>query len=534
MKRQRTRRSQAAERLAWQTSLSPCPRPTAGGSELAAPNALPLVLLLLPFLLSLFAPGCSHAVAPETPPVATAALVLPDNVGPILVLVDHLPGREGFTEERAEQVSVALRHFSTETLWGYVDAASIEQVAAAGVVVYLGLNGGHLLQPSELARLRRARRLIVSRYHLRELREAGITFGNTEGGQDIAAPSSTSVSYKGQSFPVALPDFLALKARAPALVLSDYVLPSGTNVPYIVRDGDALFVNADISFDSSDVTRRGAMLAVCDVMTQFLGARPLPARPMAMLRLEDVTALTPPSRLENIVRYLAEMHTPYGLSLVPELRVQGKSIGPLRDYRELLKTVRWAAGHGATVILHGLHHCCSSEDAEGYEFWDHGRNAPLPQDSNEWMRSQVAEGIADEAAMGLRPRIWETPHYSASPADYKAVSQFFGTAWELRRPIGWLPWALKRDQYGVMLLPEDLGYVSSDGTMTVEDQLARAKEILVCRSCIAAGFLHPSTVSMDDVHKYVTGLRGLGYGFVDPAQAVRQYGALKDAAASGE
>ena len=490
-------------------------------------------MLLLPTFL-LFAPGCSHAPAPEAPPVASAAFVLPDNVGPILVLVDRLPEEDGFAEERAEQVAVALRHFSTETSWGYVDAAPIEQVAAARAVVYLGLNGAHPLLPDALARLRRAHRLIVSRYHLRELREAGIAFRNIEGGQDIAAPPSTTVSYKGQSFPVALPDFLALKARAPAVALSSYALPSGAEVPYIVEDGDALFVNADISFDSSDSTRRGAMLAACDAMTQFVGAHPLSARPLAMLRLEDVSALTPPSRLESIVRYMAEKHVPYGIGMVPDLRVQGKSIGPLRDHRELLKTLRWAAGHGATVILHGLHHCCSSEDAEGYEFWDHARNAALAHDSIDWMRSQIAEGIADESALGLRPQMWETPHYSASPADYQAVAQFFGAAWELRDPLGWLPWALKRDQYGVMLLPENLGYVSVDGTMTVEDQLARAREILVCRSCMAAGFLHPSTVSMDDVRKYVTGLSGLGYAFVDPAQAVRQYGALKDAAASGE
>jgi hypothetical protein len=179
------------------------------------------------------------------------------------------------------------------------------------------------------------------------------------------------------------------------------------------------------------------------------------------------------------------------------------------------------------VLLHGLHHCCSSEDAEGYEFWDHDHNAPVSYDSAEWMRSQIVEGITDETALGLRPQIWETPHYSASPVDYGVVSEFFGAAWELRRPIGWLPWVLKRDQYGAMLLPEDLGYVSLDRTKTVADQLARAKELLVCQTCIAAGFLHPSTVPIEDVREYIKGLRDLGYVFVDLPQALRQYGVPK-------
>ena len=76
------------------------------------------------------------------------------------------------------------------------------------------------------------------------------------------------------------------------------------------------------------------------------------------------------------------------------------------------------------------------------------------------MRSTVAEALADLRALGVHPAIWETPHYSASPADYPVVSEFFAAAWELRRPMGWSPWVLKRDQYGAMLLPENLGYIS--------------------------------------------------------------------------
>jgi Uncharacterized protein conserved in bacteria (DUF2334) len=481
--------------------------------------------LLALLVLLLLTSGSSRAFAPLVP-VDTARLILPNNFGPIVVLVDHVPSDEKFVEERAEQVAVALRHFSTKTSWGYIDSEPIRKVASAKVVVYLGLNGNPQLSPAALARLRRAHHLIVSGYHLASIRKAGIAFKHTEGGEDVDVPPNTTVSFKGQTFPVALHDFLAFKVRAPAIVISSYnaSLPGRTEVPYIVQDGHALFVNGVISFDSDDVTRRGAMLAFCDGMTQFIDAYPLPEHHLAMLRLEDVSTITPAWRMESYVHYLASVHVPYGIGVIPELRVQGKVIGPLGDNRELLKTLRWAQGHGATIILHGLHHCCSSEDAEGYEFWDHEHNASVSNDSAGWMRSQVAKGIADLTALGLRPQMWETPHYAASPTDYEVVSQFFGAAWELRRPVGWLPWVLMRDQYGVMLLPEDLGYVSMDGTKTVADQLARAKELLVCQSCIAAGFLHPSVIPVKDVREYVRGLQGLGYEFVDPAQAIRKYG----------
>jgi len=438
------------------------------------------------------ASGCSKNTPPI--PVETAPLVMPDSIGPIVVLVDHLPGKESFVEARAEQVAIGLRHFSEQTAWGYVDAAPMEKIKSAAAVVYLGLNGNAPPSSDALARLRGAHRLVVSRYHLVTLREAGIAFRHTEGGNDIVAPPNTAVRYKGQRFPCPLPDFLNFRIKEPARVIADYNLADQTALPYIIQDGDALFVNGEISFDSGEVAWRGAMLTVCDAITQFIAGHPLPARPLAMLRLEDVSSLTPARQLDGIVQYLAAARVPYGIGVIPDLRIKGRTIRPLGDNRELVTILRRAEQQGATIVLHGLHHCCSSDNVEGYEFWDVDHNAPLPFDSASWMRSNVSEAIADSSAMGLHPRIWETPHYSASPDDYGTVSEFFSVAWERRRPIGWMPWVLKRDQYGAMLLPDDLGYVSLDGKMTVADQLARAKELLVCQGCLAAGFIHPNTV----------------------------------------
>jgi hypothetical protein len=480
-----------------------------------------LTLTIVSLLLSVV--GCSRtAFNRHIVPVETAALVLPIGVGPILVLVDRLPAKQSFAEMRGEQVAIGLRHFSAQTSWEYVDAAPMEKVKFAAAVVYLGLNGPDPLSPDALARLRGAHHLIVSQYHLAKLREAGIAFKHTEGGSDVVEGPNTTVRYKTQTFPSAMPDFLSFKVKAPARVVADYILADKTVLPFIIQDGDALFINGEISFNSSDVAWRGAMLTVCDAITQFLSARPLPARPQAMLRLEDVSALTPAWQLDRIVQYLAAAHVPYGIGVIPDIHIKGKAIRPLSGNRELLKVLRAAERQGATTILHGLHHCCSSDNAEGYEFWDRDNNAPLASDSAAWMHSTVTEGIADLTALGLHPQMWETPHYSASPVDYGAVSEFFTAAWELRRPIGWLPWVLDRDQYGTMIFPDNLGYISLDGKMTVADQLAKAKELLVCESCLAAGFIHPNTVPVEDVRKYVEGLRDLGYVFVDPGQALRR------------
>ena len=86
------------------------------------------ILALAFFTLFGSTPGCSNA---RLITVETAPLVLPNDIGPILVLVDHLPGEESFVEARAEQVAIGLRHFSAQTSWGYVNAAPIEKVASA-------------------------------------------------------------------------------------------------------------------------------------------------------------------------------------------------------------------------------------------------------------------------------------------------------------------------------------------------------------------------------------------------------------------
>ena len=484
----------------------------------AANNRKHIILALMLTALLQSAAGCAKKTTPI--PVETAPLVLPNSIGPILVLVDHLPGKEGFVEARAEQVAIGLRHFSEQTSWEYIDAAPMDKVKSAAAVVYLGLNGRVPPSSDALACLRSAHHLIVSRYHLVTLREARVAFQHTEGGHDIVTPPNTVVRYKRQQFPCPLPDFLDFKIKELARVVADYTLADNTALPYIIQDGDALFVNGEISFDSGEVTWRGGMLTICDAIAEFISAHPSHGRPQAMLRLEDVSAVTSAGKLDSIVQYLGAARVPYGIGVIPDLRIKGKDIRPLADNRKLLDVLRRAEQQGATTVLHGLHHCCSSDNVEGYEFWDADHNAPLSSDSATWMRSSVSEALADLTTLGLHPHIWETHHYSTSPEDYETVSEFFSVAWERRRPIGWLPWALKRDQYGAMLLPEDLGYVSLDGKMTVADQLARAKELLVCQSCLAAGFIHPNTVPIVDVRKYVEGLRDLGYVFVDPAQTV--------------
>jgi len=449
--------------------------------------------------------------------VDVVPLRFPQHIGSILVVADHLPGKEAFVEQRAEQVSIGMRYLTPDTSWAYLDSVPMSRVRNAAAVIYLGLDGLTPPTPAELAKLGAAKRLIVSQHHLRELRNAGVAFAHTGGGVSTNVDANFTISYRGMTAHVPADEYLTLSARAPARVLGDYTFPGGKVVPAILVDGNAMFVNYSLAFLTSSGSN-GPMVAACDAIASFLGAAPN-RRPLAMLRLEDVSAITPDSRMQTIVQYLAAAHVPYGIGVIPDLRVEHGAGGPLSQNPQLVSTLKWAQDHGATIILHGLHHCCSAQDSEGYEFWDKDTNAPVPNDSAAWMSGMVEQGLKDERSLGLDPLMWETPHYSASPVDYGAIAHFFTAAWELRRPLGWLPWPLQRDQYGTVILPENLGYVSLDGVFTVKDQLAKARVLLACRYCVAVGFLHPALLDVDTVQAYVDGLHAMGYAFVDPRQA---------------
>ena len=448
-------------------------------------------------------------------PVSVVPLTFPETTGEILVLVDRLPGNPRYAHDIADQVSIGLRYLTPHTSWTYIDSASKARVRAATAVVYLGIDGLQPLTAGEADVLRAAHKLIVCQHHLRELREYRVAFASVAGAISADPPADMTMTYRNAVAPANLDEFLRFSTSGNATVLADYNLPAGDRVPAIITDGSVLFLNAPLRFDTFSFET----VAASDAIASFLGIQPNP-QPLAMLRLEDVSALTPANRMAAIAFYLWRAHVPYGVGVIPDLQVKNGAGGALRNNPALVAVLRWAQNHGATIILHGLHHCCSSENSEGYEFWDHDRRVPVAGDSIAWMTATVSKGLDEERSLGLEPMMWETPHYAASPLDYTVLRQSFPVAWEERNPAQWIPWPLQRDEYGARILPENLGYVALDGSHTVSDQLNRAQTMLACRYCVVAGFIHPALIDVSQVDAYVQGLRKMGYAFVDPRQAI--------------
>jgi hypothetical protein len=360
--------------------------------------------------------------------------------------------------------------------------------------------------------------LVVFEQHLTEIKALGF-FPDVLAAREVHAPAHAEIRYGGQGFAVIGSFYTRFDVR-PGTPTLGTITGAGTS-PLAVIDGNATFIAAPLTFASEfrDPYRQGSWLAACDVLRIALGA---PAEPkIALLRFEDVSVEVPDHRMRAIADYMASRNLPYGIGVIPNQLIKGVNLRKLSDDPDLVGTLRFAQAHGARNILHGFHHSFNSP--EDFEFWDADHNRPLPQDSVAWMSDRLTQGVAIERGLGLDPVMWESPHYAASPLDYRVIGTFFATSWERRRPVAFSPWALQTDAYGSALLPENLGYEAIRGEnplMTLTEQLARARAFTVCADCIPAGFLHPSTVPLADVIDYVNGIEALGYRFVDPLTVI--------------
>ena len=165
------------------------------------------------------------------------------------------------------------------------------------------------------------------------------------------------------------------------------------------------------------------------------------------------------------------------------------------------------------------------------------QEGPLPEDSQSWATSRVLTGRALFPLAGLdTPTVFETPHYSASAADYRGFAGVYPTRYErelffggLLNPAGsathvygqFFPYSVT-DVYGSLVLPENLGNyepITYNNTppRTSADIVANAAANQVVTESVASLFFHPD-YPLSELQSIVTGVQGLGYTFVPATQ----------------
>lgn len=322
-----------------------------------------------------------------------------------------------------------------------------------------------------------------------------------------------AVEYKNKQYPIAIDRYCNIQFASQQPKIIAAFNDQGKTIPFILHGKNLWYVNWLPDLDSDYPSPDDApFLILADALHNFFGTSK-PIYRKALIRFEDVNVLIDPARLMQAVDYLYSQKVPFAMGVIPAQRLPNGQIIYLQQRPEVVKALRYAQDHGATIILHGYHHTFGT--GEDFEFWDIKRNAPLKGETWQMYATKVENGIRILRDQGLWPRFWETPHYAGSPLAYRVFAHYFSHAVENRDPISWLPYPSGPDQYDQFLIPETLGYINPAQGWTVKKQLARAKMLQIVRDAWAVGFYHPVNIPVTELHKLVLGLRQQGYHFVD-------------------
>ncbi|GAA2856156.1 hypothetical protein GCM10010517_14440 [Streptosporangium fragile] len=334
-------------------------------------------------------------------------------------------------------------------------------------------------------------------------------------------------------------------------VLGTVVAGDGRTWPWAVRSGNLTYVG-EVPLNSAADDDRS--LAAADLLFDLL-APATPVRRRALVRLEDIGPQADPRDLRAVGELLFRKGVPFSFGIVPVYRGPlpdgpGRLEIRLKDRPEVVRAITYLLEHGGTMVLHGYTHQSdgpanpeNGESGHDFEFFrthfgPHRElmyDGPIRGDSAAWMDRRLDAAAAELRAAHLPvPRIFEPPHYAASPVDYRVIARrfvarydrgsYFSPAWKGASPASpymyeqFAPYLI-RDVYGSVVIPENLGMVqlrpSGPDRGSVESIVAHARSQLVVRDNVASFFYHPF-LGTKPLESIVDRMRRLGYRFVAP------------------
>ena len=404
------------------------------------------------------------------------------------------------------------------------------------------------------------------KYHLWKI--AGSNFDSKFGFRFVRNDSSgfSNIVYKGEIFPKNQADpalgYVTIlntnRATVPAIAAmtdaNDVIL---TNIPYVVHASNFWFVADDPFVNIADEDR---YTVFCDLLHDILGSNHAENH-RAIIRIEDVSAgVYSPQRIHQIADLLHSNDVPFAMGVIP---VWTDPLGywshgtpvthRISDGTDSISVgfsdaIRYATNNGGQIIIHGYTHQYNETNNPGsgvsgddYEFWRNAKSdptngipsisRPVPEDSEAWVSNRLALAKNELTQSGLSWVAWETPHYIASPLDYRVMATNFSLfiqrgfyfadeydpATNSSRYLSQhFPYVINQDTYGWKLFPENLGYYSPVGSATPRlpaDIIRVARKNLVVRDSWANAYFH-GYLPLTNLQAIVTGIKALGYTYV--------------------
>jgi len=321
---------------------------------------------------------------------------------------------------------------------------------------------------------------------------------------------------------------------------------AGAVWPYIVQSGNFWFV-ADMPLVSTSFENRS--LAFADLLHDMLGINH-PETHRAYFRVEDISRASDEPSLKAITTAVKALKVPFLISVIPSYRdwmgaynngvPQKLNLSANSILGKELKVWVSIGGkvlqHGTTHQIDGLLNPYNGVSGDDYEFYRVALDAtnelsyigPVSGDSVTWAKKRILQGQNILKTAGFTPIGWLTPHYIASPVDYKVVATLYpfacdrailfvtdstgGTqADELNSPF------VYRDTYGIKRIPETIGYPDpngNDGAPVLPTNLIRRAQALKVVRDGWAGFYFHWYLNPTYLTETINGLKAIGYQFI--------------------
>jgi len=331
----------------------------------------------------------------------------------------------------------------------------------------------------------------------------------------------------------------------------------GTNVaPYITHSGNLWYVGDNpleyVSYNRGD----DRMLAFADVLSDVTNSIDDTSM-RAVLRIEDVSASCDSASLRGIADLLYAEQIPYVVCVIPDymdpLGVFNSGVPleiQMQNSPQFVSDLQYMQSKGAQLIMHGVTHQYSNVanpvngvSAADVEFFRVTTDAngnqvdvgPLPEDSTSWVTSRLNSGFSMFSSAGFAaPTGWNSPHYYATPTDYKVFAKKFSYSMDrvltyakdqngnLQYLIQYAPYVI-HDEYGNHRIPETLGYYDPNGTngsINLPSDMVYFSNQIKCVRGGWAGCYYHWFLGTDALQQLVEGLKGSGYTFVDPSKNI--------------
>jgi uncharacterized protein YdaL len=334
--------------------------------------------------------------------------------------------------------------------------------------------------------------------------------------------------------------------------------------PYVIHSGNFWYF-ADMPFTYIGPTDR--YLVICDMLHDILNTG-APVSHRALVRLEDLDAYTTTASMKQLTDYLSSLRIPFTMATIPLYTdPNGYYNGGVPETIHLAQAtglksaLKYAIVRGGSIVMHGYTHQYDSTpnvqnavSGNDYEFWYMVQNRPVDEDSEQWAQGRMADGLAEFTNNGFKVAGWGAPQYQMSPLASQAAAAQFTTSYQravyytsTNPQIGtgaanqdfsagqFFPYIINKDYYGERIIPENLGSIQynickidpfSCVPYTWQQVVTNAKYGLVVRDGFASFFFHPywlepdlGVPAMSDFKSLVTGIKSLGYTYVDGTTA---------------